>query len=237
MSMSEKEVNQLAILALAEFGDAWHNDNVTYTWLHANWNQTRGKPRPKTWKTQIKQLGDDVWKALTALSPPPGPILVESDRSRMVGSRGGQKRSLGADMQPPQIPAKKQRSINWQGEFNDLFFDTVARALRRIEDGRGYRTEDLAAVVVSTEVNELHVHRAIIPHHCCPHHSGRGTEAEACYFAYDVWDVSHEALMQTLDQLFVWDEPVVCVYVEVSVMSTHDDNLVVLETGKMQALY
>ena len=76
------DVKQLVELALAQFGDAWHKDNVNYTWLHKNWSHTRDRPRPNTWGTQIKQLERDVRKALTALSPPPGPRPAESHRSR-----------------------------------------------------------------------------------------------------------------------------------------------------------
>ena len=43
------DVGQLVAIALAQFGDAWHEDNVNYTWLHANWSQTRDSPRPKHW--------------------------------------------------------------------------------------------------------------------------------------------------------------------------------------------
>ena len=40
-----------------------HEDNVTYSWLHANLNETRDRPRRSAWKKQIKQLKVDT-KAL-----------------------------------------------------------------------------------------------------------------------------------------------------------------------------
>ena len=65
--MSDTDVNQLVQLAKAQFGDDWHKDNVSWSWVHSNWSQTRGKPRPKVWGAQIKKLEQKVREALTAL--------------------------------------------------------------------------------------------------------------------------------------------------------------------------
>ena len=74
--MSETDVSQLVELALNQFGDAWHCDNVCYLWIHNNWSQTKGKPkkeswsRTKGWKKPIKELEEavrNVWFLL--LSP------------------------------------------------------------------------------------------------------------------------------------------------------------------------
>ena len=70
------DVKQLVELALAQFGDAWHKDNVNYTWLHKNWSHTRDRPRPNTWGAQIKQLERDVRKA---------PHGVAAGRSKACG--------------------------------------------------------------------------------------------------------------------------------------------------------
>ena len=68
--MTEAQVNEPVQLALATIGDVWHEDNVTYSWLHAKWSQARDRPRPKVWRKQIKQLKVDVLTALTVLRQP-----------------------------------------------------------------------------------------------------------------------------------------------------------------------
>ena len=80
--MTEAQVNELLQLALATFGDAWHEDNVSYSWLHANWTETRDRPRPKVWRKQIKQLKVDVLTALTVLRQPAVRNASERQRSR-----------------------------------------------------------------------------------------------------------------------------------------------------------
>ena len=75
-------MDELVQLALATFGDAWHEDNVTYSWLHANWSQTRDRPRPKVWRKQIKQLKVDVLTALTVLRQPAVRNASERQKSR-----------------------------------------------------------------------------------------------------------------------------------------------------------
>ena len=71
--MSETDVSQLVELALSQFGDAWHCDNVCYLWIHNNWSETKGKPRPKDWGKQIKKLEKAVRDALIQRCPPPDP--------------------------------------------------------------------------------------------------------------------------------------------------------------------
>ena len=82
-AMSDTDVRQLVVLALAEFGYDWHDDNVTYMWLHTNWRQTRDRPRPTgAWGKQIRKLEHDVRTALTAERPPPDPMPAARHRSR-----------------------------------------------------------------------------------------------------------------------------------------------------------
>ncbi len=39
--MSATDVQQLATLALEQFGNDWHEDNVTYEWIHTKWSQSK----------------------------------------------------------------------------------------------------------------------------------------------------------------------------------------------------
>ena len=88
--MSETDVEQLVKLALSQFGDAWHCDNVCYLWIHNNWSPTKDKPRPKNWGNQIRNLEKAVRDALTLRSPPADP-----------GARGSKSRSPPRPRSPP----------------------------------------------------------------------------------------------------------------------------------------
>ena len=68
--MSETDVSQLVELALNQFGDDWHRDNVNYLWIHNHWSETKDKPKPKKWGIQIRNLEQAVRNALTLRSPP-----------------------------------------------------------------------------------------------------------------------------------------------------------------------
>ena len=80
--MTEAQVDELVQLALATFGDMWQEDNVTYSWLHANWSETRDRPRPSVWRKQIKQLKVDVLTTLMVLRQPAVSNASERQRSR-----------------------------------------------------------------------------------------------------------------------------------------------------------
>ena len=63
--MSETDCSQLVELALNQFGDDWHCDNVNFLWIHNHWGETKGKPKPKKWGSQIRNLEQAVRNALT----------------------------------------------------------------------------------------------------------------------------------------------------------------------------
>ena len=86
---------------LAAFGNAGRdNQNLNYAWLHNNWSETKGKPRPKDWGKQIKKLEKAVRDALILRSPPPDPWARRSkSRSPPSPSRPhSPPRSLGSSL-------------------------------------------------------------------------------------------------------------------------------------------
>ena len=63
--MSETDVNELVELALDQFGDTWHCDNVNFLWVHNHWSVTKDVPKPRKWGKQIRALEKAVRNALT----------------------------------------------------------------------------------------------------------------------------------------------------------------------------
>ena len=105
--MSETDVSQLVELALDEFGDAWHLDGVNYLWIHNNWSRTKGKPRPKTWGRQIRDLEEAVRNALTLRSPP---VTHGSPRPQSPTATRLLQRGASRSRSPQRLDASLSRS-------------------------------------------------------------------------------------------------------------------------------
>ena len=99
--MSETDCSELVELALNQFGDDWHCDNVNFLWIHKHWKETKDKPKPKNWGKQIRKLEQAVRNALTLRSPPPPLASRRAGRSRSPPrsrSPRSPPRSLGSSL-------------------------------------------------------------------------------------------------------------------------------------------